>query len=222
MIDRSEDERALILGRALIELEAEIKRLRGNPCPTQRFGLRPTDVAGAVISEVNEVLAESPCSQRARTEAAGVLAASLHLVLVHGGPPETALKEEGTRLRQRNDLVAMGHTWAEAKLVQRFEVPAIMTWSAARHAVDVDQAEAAAAWSGTKGLEMAVFFGARHKERRITDRLVTVVHVATSRRQIQDYADEAQAKGYVAALRFADGRHEILAPREGDDEVLPP
>lgn len=104
----------------LPDLQRQVLRLREHRCPTMKFGISCREIADAVKSEVDEVLAEPEGSVLARTEAAGVLAVAAHLAMAHGALDlEDLLREETDRLRGRLDCMDRGLTWEEAKAVER-------------------------------------------------------------------------------------------------------
>lgn len=106
-------------GAALVDLQAQLRRLMDNPCPSMAFGFGPEDTAKAVTSEVAEILAESPGSEAAQRECAGLLAAAVRMAMVHGADPVECMRTEARRLESRLDTRArLQCPWATAKVIE--------------------------------------------------------------------------------------------------------
>lgn len=106
-------------GAALDALQYQLKRLMETPCPSMAFGFGPEETAKAVISEVQEILAEPAGSEAAQRECGGLLAAAVRLSMVHGADPIEGMAVEAKRLGWRLDTMKrLGCSWAAAKVIE--------------------------------------------------------------------------------------------------------
>ncbi len=116
-----------VLGLAVLDMAAQLERLHDHPCPTMAVEPKRTTASAvaAATAELDEVAREEQGSPAAQAEAVDVFAAALRVVLVQDAPgiaPLVAGFDAWTaKIKARLDFVEQGHTWAQAKEVERVD-----------------------------------------------------------------------------------------------------
>lgn len=107
--------------QAIAALAEQIERLRRSPCPTMGFDPTqgPEAAAASIAAELAELGEELPGTPEFESEALDVFTCALHMLLACPGLDlGEALGVQAEKLRRRLDVMALGSSWAQAKLLE--------------------------------------------------------------------------------------------------------
>jgi NTP pyrophosphatase (non-canonical NTP hydrolase) len=114
-------DRDATVGRAVLNLAAEIMRLREMAVDRPAdfpFANTTATIAALVSCEVAEASHERPGSEDAQRECGDVFAAAVHLMIAHGACLLAEIDAVASRIEERLDAMEeCGCTWSEAKRV---------------------------------------------------------------------------------------------------------
>jgi hypothetical protein len=105
-------------GQAMLDLVAQLVRLRKVDCETRRFDWSATGMVLEIYKELNELEHERPRSPEAQAESIDVFAVSVQQMLTHNVELYTGIVVHTAKLKKRIDVVEAGGTWLGAKALE--------------------------------------------------------------------------------------------------------